>query len=103
MKDPNLLDVTLFTNLTPTEKIEEINNFKEQNKFPEISNNKNNKKLCEILISYKPYDSLDYLEISSDFTGWKKIKMEKVKKNKKDLLIKNIILYYIIFSFLLFY
>jgi len=69
-------------------EIENLINFNiSQEKFDKI--NDINKKLTsikkedsgkfyELIINFKPYDEVNSMEISGDFTNWKKISMEKV-------------------------
>jgi hypothetical protein len=79
IENENYFDMTSLTNFTPNDdKVEEMNNFKKLNNIPDTLYNQNSTKLIDIIISYKPYEELDRLEIASDFTGWKKIDMEKV-------------------------
>lgn len=77
------VNIEKFLTINKENKANEIDEFKKAlNLFPHNYNmDKENasKNLYELEIIYKPYDNLDFLDITGDFTNWQKTRIEKVK------------------------
>jgi hypothetical protein len=80
--DDNYINVEKFITMNPNEKLNQLHEFKKNIKLDELIKKKNfdskDKKYFELTINFKSFDELNSLEITGDFTNWKKMQMQKV-------------------------
>jgi len=81
LNNQNETSIEKYIDYDTQEQIKKINEFKIKNNLDSLFKIEENEinKFVEMVIDFKPYDEFNTLEISGDFTNWKKRKMEKVR------------------------
>lgn len=80
LNEDSEINIENYMTNNPTEKLNEIKEFQNKinSEFFSSSPNTNNRNYIDLIINFKPFDELNAMEITGDFTNWQKKHMEKV-------------------------
>jgi hypothetical protein len=79
LNEENSLNIDKYMTINPTEKLNEVKDFQSKINSEFFSSKKNiDETVTDLIINFKDFDELNSMEITGDFTSWKKKPMEKV-------------------------
>lgn len=79
LDEDKAIQIDNYITNNPDENLNEVREIQNKinNQFFSSQNGKDNK-ITELILNFKPFDELNSMEITGDFTNWNKKAMEKV-------------------------